>query len=87
MTDAIIIGAGVNGLTAAGYLARAGMKVLVLEKRSAVGGLASTYEFAPGFRASVGPDNCGLLLPQVISDLELERQGLELLALEPSVFA
>ena len=86
MTDAVVIGAGVNGLTAAAYLAKAGKKVLLLEKRGAVGGLASTYEFAPGFRASVGPDLAGLLLPQVIRDLELERHGLELFPLDPVAF-
>jgi phytoene dehydrogenase-like protein len=63
------------------------MKVLVLENRPGVGGLASTEEFAPGFRASVGPDNCGLLLLQVAADLELEKHGLELFTLDPTVFA
>ena len=63
MTDAIVIGGGHNGLTAAGYLAKAGMDVVVLEKRSELGGLAGTYEFAPGFRASIGPDLAGCCRP------------------------
>ena len=86
MTDAIVVGAGVNGLTAANYLARGGMKVLVLEARKVAGGLASSHEFAPGFRASVGPENCGLLLPDVVSDLELGRHGLELLTPDEVTF-
>jgi phytoene dehydrogenase-like protein len=86
MTDAIVVGAGVNGLTAAGYLAKAGKKVLVVEKREVAGGLASTYELAPGFRASMGPDDVGLLLPQVIAELELERHGLELFDLDPVAY-
>jgi phytoene dehydrogenase-like protein len=85
--DAVVVGAGHNGLTAASYLARAGRDVLVLERRDTVGGLASTYEFAPGFRASVGPDLCGLLLPEVVADLELTRHGLDLLPVEPEAFA
>ena len=87
MTDAIIIGGGVNGLTAASYLARAGKKVTVLEARDDVGGIASTIEFAPGFRAPIGPENAGLLLPRVVQELELERHGLELLDLDALAFA
>ena len=83
--DVIVIGGGHNGLTAAAYLAKAGKDVVVIEKRDAVGGLAGTYDLAPGFRASVGPDLAGLLLPEVISDLELKRHGLELVPLDPIV--
>ena len=85
MTDAIVIGGGHNGLTAAGYLSKAGMDVVVLEKRSELGGLAATYEFAPGFRASIGPDLAGLLSPMVIEDLGLKKHGLELVPLDPIV--
>lgn len=84
-TDIIIIGGGHNGLTAAAYLAKANCKVVVVEKRATLGGLAGTYELAPGFRASVGPDLAGLLSPEVIADLELQRHGLELIPLDPIV--
>jgi len=72
----IIIGAGHNGLVAAFYLARAGLKPLVLERRAIVGGACVTEEFHPGFRASLA-HSAGPLLPQVIKDLQLQRHGLE----------
>jgi phytoene dehydrogenase-like protein len=78
-TDVIIIGAGHNGLTCAGYLAKAGLRVTVLEARDVVGGAAVTEEFHPGFRNSVYSYSVSLLHPQVIADLELERHGLEIM--------
>ena len=84
--DIVIVGAGHNGLTAAAYLAKAGKKVLVLERRDIVGGAAVTEEFAPGFKASSTTDLCGLLVPRVVRDLELGRHGLELQPLDPAVF-
>ena len=77
--DVIIVGAGHNGLTCAGYLARAGLKVKVLERRSVVGGAAVTEEFHPGFRNSVYSYAVSLLHPQVIGDLELLSHGLEII--------
>ena len=77
--DVIIVGAGHNGLTCAGYLARAGLKVKVLERRSVVGGAAVTEEFHPGFRNSVYSYAVSLLHPQVIADLELLSHGLEII--------
>jgi phytoene dehydrogenase-like protein len=77
--DAIIIGAGHNGLVCAGYLARAGMKVAVVERRAIVGGACVTEEFFPGFRNSSCSYLVGLLAPEVIRDLELARHGLEIL--------
>ena len=78
-TDVIVIGAGHNGLTCAGYLAKAGLRVTVLEARDQVGGAAVTEEFHPGFRNSVYSYSVSLLHPKVISELALEQHGLEIL--------
>lgn len=75
--DAILIGGGHNGLVCASYLAKAGKRVLVLERRPVVGGAAVTEEFHPGFRNSVASYTVSLLQPKVIADLELERHGLK----------
>jgi phytoene dehydrogenase-like protein len=75
--DVLIIGGGHNGLVCAFYLARAGLKVTVLERRHVVGGAAVTEEFHPGFRNSVASYTVSLLNPKVIADLELARHGLK----------
>src|SRR4249919_3883991 len=80
--DAVIVGAGHNGLTAAAYLARAGRKVLVLERRHLLGGAAVTEEIYPGFRFSVCSYVVSLLRPEIIRELDLARHGLEILPLD-----
>src|SRR5438094_13339 len=80
--DAIVIGAGHNGLTAAAYLARAGRKVLVLERRHVVGGAAVTEEVFPGFHFSVCSYVVSLLRPEIIRELDLPRHGLKILPLD-----
>jgi phytoene dehydrogenase-like protein len=77
-TDVVIIGAGHNGLTCAAYLAMAGLRVKVVERRKVVGGAAVTEEFHPGFRNSVAAYTVSLLNPQIISDLKLQEQGLRI---------
>lgn len=73
--DAIIIGGGHNGLVCAFYLARAGLKVRVLERRHIVGGAAVTEEFHPGFRNSTASYTVSLLRPKVIADMRLHDHG------------
>src|SRR6266849_889507 len=70
--DIVIIGGGHNGLVTAFYLAKAGFKPLVLERRNQVGGAAITDEFHPGFRSSVLAHSAGPLRPEVVRDMQLE---------------
>jgi phytoene dehydrogenase-like protein len=77
--DAIIIGGGHNGLVCGAYLAKAGLKTLVLERRHVFGGAAVTEEFSPGFRASIFSYVMSILHPRIIADLELKKFGLEVL--------
>jgi phytoene dehydrogenase-like protein len=80
--DAVIIGGGHNGLISAAYLARAGLKTLVLERRHVLGGAAVTEEIVPGFRFSVASYVVSLLRPEVIRELQLPKFGLDILPLD-----
>ena len=80
--DAVIIGGGHNGLISAAYLARAGMKTLVLESRHVLGGAAVTEEIVPGFRFSAFSYVVSLLRPEIIRDLRLPQHGLDILPLD-----
>ena len=83
--DVIVVGAGHNGLTAAAYLARSGMSVLVLERRELVGGCCVTEEIAPGCRVSTTSYVASMLRPEVIQDLELASHGLRMVPCDPSI--
>ncbi len=84
--DAIVVGAGHNGLTAAAYLARAGLQTLVLERRPVLGGACVTEELWPGFQCSRAAYVAGLVRPAVVRELGLEGHGLRFLPRDPSSF-
>jgi phytoene dehydrogenase-like protein len=83
--DAIVVGGGHNGLTAAAYLSRAGLSTLVLERRDLVGGCCVTEEIAPGCRASTTSYIASMLRPEVIRDLDLGAHGLRMVPCEPGL--
>lgn len=84
--DAVVIGAGHNGLVCGTYLARRGLRVVIVERRDVLGGAASSEELWPGCRISRGAYVAGLLRPAVVRELDLERRGLRLLRRAPSSF-
>src|SRR5260221_5653398 len=83
--DAVVVGAGHNGLTAAAYLARAGLRTLVLERREIVGGCCVTEEIAPGCRASSTSYIASMLRPEVIRKLRLAEFGLRVVSCDPGL--
>ncbi|CAE7798383.1 PYROXD2, partial [Symbiodinium microadriaticum] len=84
--DCVVIGAGHNGLITAAYLAKAGKKVAVLERRHVLGGCSTTEELWPGFKVSTASYVVSLLLPEIIRDLKLKQNGLKILPRDPASF-
>jgi phytoene dehydrogenase-like protein len=87
MDAVIVVGAGHNGLTTAFYLARAGVKPIVLERRAVVGGAAVTEEIAPGYRCPTLAHAIGPLGPDIVRDMQLERRGVEFVRPDPRLVA
>jgi len=85
--DAVVVGGGHNGLVCAAYLARAGMKTIVLERRHLLGGAAVTEEVWPGFRVSTASYVVSLLSARVVRELDLPRYGYHVYPLDPAYFA
>jgi len=87
IVDIAIIGGGHNGLVTAAYLAKTGRKVVVLEKKKTIGGVAVSEEFYPGFKTSSITDDSGFFSPKIVADLNLKQFGFHVLATDPLVFA
>lgn len=87
MPDCVVIGGGHNGLVTAFYLAKAGRKPLVLERRPIMGGCATTEDFAPGFRSPVLAHTLGPIRPSIVRDMQLERRGVKFLSPDPRLLA